>query len=68
MFIFNNSDVTSHILSFFGEKRGYGDLQDATKERLLEVALELRMLVKDDNDDYDDIWGIKVNEHVELAC
>ena len=41
-FLFKHKDagVTSHVLSFLGEKRGYGDLRNATKQKLHAVAVE----------------------------
>ena len=62
MFKHKNAGVASHILSLLGEKRGYGDLRDATKERLLEVALELRLLLKESNCSYRWLWDIEVDE------
>lgn len=44
-----NAGITSHVLSYFGKKRGYGDLRGAFKERLLEVSLALRALRKENN-------------------
>ena len=55
-FLFKHMDggVTSHILFFFSEKRGYGDLRCASKERSLEVTLKLRVLRKEMNNVNDD--------------
>eukprot|EP00520_Triparma_pacifica_P004109 CAMPEP_0118638272 /NCGR_PEP_ID=MMETSP0785-20121206/3588_1 /TAXON_ID=91992 /ORGANISM="Bolidomonas pacifica, Strain CCMP 1866" /LENGTH=278 /DNA_ID=CAMNT_0006529495 /DNA_START=245 /DNA_END=1082 /DNA_ORIENTATION=- len=39
MFLFNNEDLASHILSFFVMKWGEKDLRNASKERLLELGL-----------------------------
>eukprot|EP00520_Triparma_pacifica_P001538 CAMPEP_0118639592 /NCGR_PEP_ID=MMETSP0785-20121206/4303_1 /TAXON_ID=91992 /ORGANISM="Bolidomonas pacifica, Strain CCMP 1866" /LENGTH=309 /DNA_ID=CAMNT_0006530925 /DNA_START=153 /DNA_END=1079 /DNA_ORIENTATION=+ len=63
-FLFENQNagVTSHILSFFGKVRGYGDLRDATKERLLTVALEHRVLRKAQNRINKKWWGVKVDD------
>lgn len=45
-FLFENEDPAKHILSFFGEKRGKGDLRDASVEKLHAVALELNSSYK----------------------
>ena len=58
MFKYKGAGVTSHIFSFFGEKRGCGDLRNATKERLLELGLQKKLLRAEENGDR--TWG---NEH-----
>ena len=40
-FLFKSPDPASYILSFFGEKRGKGDLRDVSKYELYPVALEM---------------------------
>ena len=42
-----NEDITTIILSFFGEKRGKGDLRGAGKTTLYAVALEMNAPGKD---------------------
>jgi len=49
MFKHKDAGVISHILSFFGEKRGYGDLRGVSNERLWEIGLEFRVLRKEYN-------------------
>ena len=44
MLKYKDAGVISHILSFFGEKRGCGDLRNAIKERLLELGLQKKVL------------------------
>jgi len=40
-FLFQNEDPVKHILSFFGEKKGGGNLRELTKYELHAVALEV---------------------------
>lgn len=67
-FMFKNKDagVTSHILSFLGEKRGYGDLRGGSTERFLEVALVLGVLRKESNVFCRLLWEVKVDEEGEV--
>eukprot|EP00520_Triparma_pacifica_P001530 CAMPEP_0118655860 /NCGR_PEP_ID=MMETSP0785-20121206/13172_1 /TAXON_ID=91992 /ORGANISM="Bolidomonas pacifica, Strain CCMP 1866" /LENGTH=307 /DNA_ID=CAMNT_0006548663 /DNA_START=90 /DNA_END=1009 /DNA_ORIENTATION=- len=53
--------VTSHIFSFFGEKRGLGDLRNATKALLLAVGLDRNVLRREHNTHIDRVFGIRVN-------
>jgi len=56
-------DLAEHVLSYiFGEKRGKGDLRDATQAKLLEVALELKVLRKENNRDNYTFWGVMVDK------
>ena len=63
-----NEDLATLILSYFGKKCGYGDLRGASKERLLEVRLELRVLWKANNVMNRQWRGIKFNEAGEEAA
>ena len=48
-FLVNNEDVASHILSFYGIKWGEKDLRNTSKARLLELALQKKVLKKELN-------------------
>jgi len=62
MFKYKDAGVISHILSFFGEKRGYGDLRGATKEDLLELGLQEKVLREDMNKFNAAFWGVRVDK------
>ena len=62
MFLFNNEDLASHILSFFVMKWGEKDLRNASKERLLELGLQDKVLREELNWDNGKYWGVNVNE------
>ena len=59
-----------HLLSFCPqfqlERRGRGDLREATKAELLEVGLELKVLRKENNEDNQKYWGVQVNGNGEV--
>ena len=57
--------INRHILSFLGERRGYGDLREATKERLLEVALECKCLRADENAQNESFCDVTVDSNGE---
>ena len=68
MFKHKDTGVTSHILPFLGEKRGYGDLRGATHKCLLEVGLELGVLRANNNyPGNQEFWGVRVNNKGEVA-
>ena len=58
-----DTGIGRHILSFFGETRGKGDLRGATKAELLTVGLELKVLRNENNDYNQEHWGIKVDHN-----
>jgi hypothetical protein len=62
-----DTGIGRHILSFFGETRGKGDLRSATKAELLAVGLELKALRKEDNNYWNQkYWGVKVDDNGEV--
>ena len=61
-----DTGIGRHILSFFGETRGKGDLRGATKAELLAVGLELKVLRNENNDRNQEHWGIKVDDNGEV--
>ena len=58
-----DTGIGRHILSFFGETRGEGDLRGATKAELLAVGLELKVLGKASNQWNQVYWGVQVDEN-----
>jgi len=56
-------DITRHILSFsFGVKVGKGDLRELSKEKLLEVGLETKVLRMENNGwGNKQFWGVAVD-------
>jgi hypothetical protein len=60
----------AHFLKFLPQfhfkKRGKGDLSGATKAELLDVGLELKVLRKENNDENQNHWGIRVDENGEI--
>ena len=72
-FVFKHkgAGVTSRILSFFGEKRGDGDLRGATKERLLELGLQEKVLrrelkgIEDWGNQF--FWGVRVDSNGDVV-
>jgi hypothetical protein len=56
-----DTGIGRHILSFFGETRGKGDLRGATKAELLAVGLELKVLREGNNYWNQRCWGITVD-------
>ena len=61
-----DTGIGRHILSFFGETRGKGDLRRATKDSLLAVGLELKVLRKENNELNHRCWGVKIDENGEI--
>jgi hypothetical protein len=61
-----DTGIGRHILSFFGETRGKGDLRSATKAELLTVGLELKVLREENNEWNQRYWGVKVDEDGNL--
>jgi hypothetical protein len=61
-----DTGIGRHILSFFGETRGKGDLRGATKAELLAVGLELKVLRKKKNGMNQEYWGAKVHANGEV--
>ena len=61
-----DTGIGRHILSFFGETRGKGDLRGATKAELLAVGLELKVLRKEVNGDNQEYWGVQVDDNGEV--
>ena len=63
-----DTGIGRHILSFFGETRGKGDLRGATKDELLAVGLELKVLRKENNKHNwnQGYWGVRVHANGEV--
>lgn len=66
-FLFNNEDPARHILSFFGMNWGEHDLRKASKQRLLEIGLQKKVLREETNEENGEFWGVKVNEDGEVV-
>ena len=63
----------AHFLKFLPqfhfEKRGMGDLRGKSKDELLKVALELKMLRERDNEEANaEHWGVRVDSNGEFVC
>ena len=58
-----DTGIGRHILSFFGETRGKGDLRGATKAELLAVGLELKVLREENNLHNEVHWGVEVDDN-----
>ena len=61
-----DTGIGRHILSFFGETRGKGDLRGATKAELLAVGLDLKVLREENNHLNQDYWGVEVDENGDV--
>jgi hypothetical protein len=61
-----DTGIGRHILSFFGETRGKGDLRGATKAELLAVGLELKVLREEANHWNQHHWGVWVDDNGEV--
>ena len=61
-----DTGIGRHIMSFFGETRGKGDLRGATKAELLAVGLELKVLRKENNEWNQEFWGVQVDGNGEV--
>jgi hypothetical protein len=62
-----DTGIGRHLLSFFGETRGKGDLRAATKAELLAVGLELKALRKENNSFNRLHWGVMVDDNGEAV-
>jgi hypothetical protein len=63
----------AHFLKFLPqfhfEKRGRGALRGKSKDELLKVALELKMLRERDNEEANaEHWGVRVDSNGEFVC
>ena len=63
----------AHFLKFLPqfhfEKRGEGDLRGKSKDELLKVGLELKILREEDNEDANALhWGVRVDSNGEFVC
>ena len=69
-FLVENGDGTGivrGVLSFLqGETRGKSDLRGATKEELLAVGLELKVLREENNVENQRTWGVNVDDSGEI--
>jgi hypothetical protein len=63
----------AHFLKFLPqfhfEKRGKGDLRGKSKDELLEVGLELKVLTEENNNlGNAEHWGVRVDSNGEFVC